>query len=149
MRLFVLVILGSGCTAVENEPLPNPTATLDEAAFRCNVEPVLVKQCSYGACHGKADSALRVYSPGKLRATTPTNNDDANAALTEAERHANYTSAAGFAVATAPADNWLLLKPLPATLGGYEHLGGEIYTGTTDPQFTAISAWLGGSKSCN
>ena len=149
MRLFVLVILGTSCAAVENEPLANPTATLDEAAFRCKVEPILVKQCSYLACHGKAESALRVYSPGKLRQSSPTNNDDANAELTEVEHHGNYTSAAGFAVATAPADNWLLLKPLPANLGGYEHDGGAIYAGTTDPQFVAIATWLGGGKSCN
>ena len=149
MRRLALVIFLVGCTAVENEPLPDPRAMLDEPAFECKVEPILVKQCSYLGCHGVAESALRVYSPGKLRATVPTSNDEAYAPLTMNEHVANYNIAAGFAVNTAPADNWLLLKPLPATLGGYEHKGGEIYTGTSDPQFTAIFNWLKGSKSCN
>ncbi len=149
MRQLALVIFLIGCTAVENEPFPDPTAALDETAFRCKVEPILVKQCSYLACHGTGESALRVYSSGKLRASPPATNDDANAPLTDAERHANFTSAVGFSVATAPADNWLLRKPLPAKLGGYEHKGGAIYADTQDPQYAAIYAWLGGNKSCN
>lgn len=73
-----------GCTDVSNEAVANPAAKLDEAVFRCNVQPILARQCSYNACHGNPGSALRVYSPGKLRATTPANIDEAIAPLTDA-----------------------------------------------------------------
>src|SRR5664279_3009591 len=130
-RLSLLLAL-SACTTVANEPAADPTTGLNEMVFRCKAEPVLVAQCSYNACHGNAESALRVYSIGKLRATPPADSVAAAAPLTDAEQHANYLSAAGFsAFGQLPADNWLLRKPLPSNEGGYEHKGGAIYSGPT------------------
>ena len=141
----------ASCTTVVNEPIADPATKLDEEVFRCNVQPILARQCSYNACHGNAETALRVYTPGKLRATTPTNADEATAALTDAEQHANFTSAAGFSLAvSSPEENWLLLKPLPATDGGFEHKGGAIWrSGSNDPQAVVIYQWLLGASSCN
>ena len=104
------------------------------------------RQCSYAACHGQAGTALRVYAPGGLRAMPPATLDEQNNPLTAAEEHANFTSASGFAV-TAPNvdDNFLLKKPLPSSAGGFEHSGGAIYSGTSDPQYMAIRAWLSGT----
>ena len=145
---FVLAV--SACTTVANDAAVDPSTTLNEPAFRCKVEPILVQQCSYYACHGLADSALRVYSVGKLRETPPADSLAATAPLTEAEQHANFTSAAGFAAFAQPAaDNWLLRKPLPSDVGGYEHAGGAIYTGISDPMYAAIDSWLRGAASCN
>jgi hypothetical protein len=108
-----------------------------------------VRQCSYSACHGIADAALRVYSPGKLRATAPTDSDVASAPLTDAEHHANFESAAGFAFGVAAIeDNFLLRKPLPSRAGGYEHAGGAIWTGTGDAQYVAIYTWLQHRGAC-
>lgn len=147
--VIAVAIAGTGCTTVDNEPVPSPTGSLSEPYFKCAVEPVLIKQCSYNACHGNKDSALRVYSIGKLRAKTPQNLDDFNNPLTDEEHHGNYTNAAGFALGvTDPTQNWLLLKPLPPSLGGYEHKGGAIYNGTADAQFGAIYAWLKGASTC-
>lgn len=146
---LVAMLVASACSAVENEPVPDPASTLDEQVFRCNVEPVLVRQCSYSACHGIADAALRVYSPGKLRATAPADLDAAIAPLTDAEHHANFESAAGFAFRATTADNnFLLRKPLPSQDGGYEHAGGAIWAGTGDPQFVAIYDWLNHRGAC-
>ncbi|HEX4449842.1 MAG TPA: hypothetical protein VH143_03175 [Kofleriaceae bacterium] len=150
MRI-ALCVLGAlaACTDVVNSPGTDPSTKLDEAVFRCNVQPILARQCSYLACHGQAGTALRVYTPGKLRATPAQSLDDLIAPLTDDEQHGNFTSAAGFAV-TAPSadDNWLLKKPLPASAGGFEHAGGAIYTGTSDSQYQAIRAWLAGSGAC-
>lgn len=137
------------CTEVSNEPAASPASKLDEKVFRCNVEPVLARQCSYNGCHGKAGSPLRIYTPGKLRATPPATIDEAIAPLTEAEHHANFLSAAGFNYGlTNVEDNYLLRKPLPASEGGYAHEGGAIFTGAGDPQFGAIYAWLQGQGVC-
>ena len=67
-----------------------------------------------------------------------------------AEQHANYLSATGFAFGLDSVDdNFLLRKPLPAALGGYEHKGGAVYTGGTgDPQYMTIRAWLTGTGAC-
>lgn len=138
-----------GACTVENEAVPDPATTLSEQVFACKVEPILIKQCSYSACHGIANTALRVYSPGKLRAKKPANIDEAIAPLTAAEHHANFESAAGFSFGTKPDDNLLLRKPLSPSKGGFAHAGGVIFKTNDDVQFSAIGAWLQGKGSCN
>ncbi len=139
----------SACSTVANEPAPEPSAALSEPVFRCNVEPILARQCSYNACHGNAGSALRVYTPGKLRAAVPADIDAAIAPLTEAEHHANFESAAGFNFGVdAVDDNLLLRKPLPANDGGFSHLGGAIFNGKTDAEYMTILTWLDGRGAC-
>jgi len=145
---YACVLVLAACNSVTNGPATDPTTSVDETVFRCNVQPVLVRQCSYNACHGNAGSPFRVYSPGKLRASPPANIDDAIAVLTDAEQHANFTSAAGFLFDVSVDDDWLLRKPLPAALGGYEHKGGAIWTGTSDPQYVAVHDWLAGTGVC-
>lgn len=144
------ILLGAlvACTEVSNAPGTDPSTKLDENVFCATVQPILVRQCSYNACHGDAGTALRVYSPGKLRAMAAPNIDVLIAPLTPAEEHGNFTSASGFAAtAPNPDDNFLLKKPLPSSDGGFEHAGGAIYSGTNDPQYTAIRAWLAGTGS--
>jgi hypothetical protein len=146
---FVAFAVSSGCSDVTNESVADPAASLDETVFRCNVEPILARQCSYNGCHGNAGAAFRVYTPGKLRASPPASLDDQIMPLTTAEEHANFESASGFAYGlTAVEDNFLLRKPLPATAGGYEHKGGAIYAGKSDAQYAAIDAWLSGTGAC-
>jgi hypothetical protein len=147
---FSLAMASIHCTTVENGPIPDPTTGLDETAFRAKVEPILVKQCSYNACHGNTGSALRIYAPGTLRQLAYPTIDETMAPLTAEEEHANFVNAAAFS-ATAPIvdDNWLLRKPLASSAGGFEHKGGVIYLrGTNDPNYTVIYCWLTGGKAC-
>jgi hypothetical protein len=147
--LFALAAGVTACTDVENAGTSDPASTLSEPVFRCNVEPVLVRECSYNGCHGQADHPLRVYSPGKLRAKAPANIDDAVAPLTDAEHHANFLSAAGFTFGgVSPDDNFLVRKPLPSSDGGYEHVGGAIFSGVQDARYVAIHDWLAGKGAC-
>lgn len=139
----------SACAVVESPLAPPPSIGLDEKVFRCSVEPVLVRQCSYTACHGIAGSPLRIYSPGKLRAVRPASIDAAIAPLTDAERHANFLSASGFRFGVEdPADNLLVRKPLAPVEGGYTHEGGAIFASTGDTQWRTIEAWLAGTGKC-
>ncbi|MEO8548835.1 MAG: hypothetical protein ABI678_02635 [Kofleriaceae bacterium] len=148
LRTWVFVLAVAACADVANAPIGGPT--LDETVFRCKAQPVLVAQCSYNACHGVSESALRVYAVGKLRASPPADSVALAAPLTEAEQHANYLNAIGFATYdVAPVDNWLLRKPLPPGSGGYEHAGGAIYIGTGDPNYVALFQWLNGGGTCN
>ena len=153
-RGLAAIVLVGACAAVSNGTAPDPSSLLDEKVFRCNVEPILVRQCSYNACHGIAGTsgqgaALRVYTPGKLRATQPADFNALVAPLTEDEHHANFESASGFAWNTATVeDNFLLRKPLPSSQGGYEHIGGPIWSSTTDSNYVAIHDWLAGTAKC-
>jgi hypothetical protein len=150
MRVATTALVLGACTDLANAPAADPSKTLNETVFRCSAEPVLITQCSYNACHGKAESALRVYSLGKLRSPPATDSLTASAPLSDAEEHANFLSAAGFATyGVAAADNWLLKKPLAAANGGFEHAGGAIFTGTGDANYVAIFKWLNGATSCN
>src|SRR4051812_30583605 len=79
-----IVITCAACSDVTNQLLDDPSTRLAENVFRCNVQPVLARQCSYNACHGNAGSPLRIYTPGKLRASAPADIDAAIAPLTEA-----------------------------------------------------------------
>lgn len=148
------LVVSAACSSVSNEPVPDPGSTLNETVFACNVQPVLAKYCSYNACHGITGetgigAALRVYTPGKLRNFNPMNLTDLTKALTTDEQHANFESAAGFSFGvTNVDDNFLLRKPLPSSLGGYEHKGGAIYADTNDPSYVAIHDWLTGKGAC-
>src|SRR3954463_6354724 len=149
VRASAPLLLVAACTTVENGSAPSPDKSLDEAVFKCSVEPVLVRQCSYTARHGIAGAALRIYSPGKLRAAPPADIDAAIAPLTAAEHHANFLSASGFKFGTADVlDNLLLRKPLAPSQGGYGHEGGAIFADSSDKEWLAIQAWLSGTGKC-
>jgi hypothetical protein len=79
----------------------------------------------------------------------PANIDALIAPLTDAEHHANFESASGFAFGNVAADdNFLLRKPLPSDWGGYEHKGGAIYSSPSDGQYKTIRAWLSNTGVC-
>jgi len=149
-RGIAAIFLALGAGTLANPQVGDPAGKLDENVFKCSVEPVLVKQCSYTFCHGIAGAPFRVYSPGKLRAMTPNDLTALTAPLTDAEQHSNFEVASGFTFNLASVDDcFLLRKPLPAAYGGYEHIGGAIYAnGTNDANYTAIRAWLSGTGAC-
>ncbi len=153
-HLLVALFVGgfaAGCAAVENQPAPGAITELDEASFKCAVEPTLIRDCSYAACHGNAGFPLRVYSIGKLRAGDMTTLSARTAPLTDAEHHANYLSARAFDYGgVAPENNLILRKVLPVNDGGYEHKGGQIFSGLDDPRAVKLQSWLSGQTGlCN
>jgi hypothetical protein len=150
-RLFAAVSLVAlaACTTVANEDAPDAIPALSEPVFRCKVEPILVRNCSYSACHGLRGAPLRLFSPGKLRRDPAPTLDDRIKTMTEAEHHDNFLSAAGFSYGgVLPDDNLLVRKPLPVNAGGYGHTGGAIYAGLDDPSVTVLKQWLAGQGSC-
>src|SRR5262245_31472015 len=68
LRLLPLVVLLADCTSVEQAPAPSAVAQLDRGVFDRCIAPILIRNCSFNACHGNEGFALRVYSVGKLRA---------------------------------------------------------------------------------
>jgi hypothetical protein len=138
--LLLCALLLAGCPA--NDPstglatLGAPETLLDFNEFVCNVEPVLIKRCSYLGCHGNAQHALRIYSLGKLRlGDPPTRNARSNVPLTIDEVRLNFYSAAGMVYGTSASDRQkvtvsripLLWKPLAAREGGGQHHGVAVF----------------------
>jgi hypothetical protein len=170
----VLAILLPAAVLVGGCPAPDPagglTTTsppaqfLDYNQFVCTVQPVLVKRCSYLACHGNANHALRIYSPGKLRFGDSSTRIQRDAQLTQQEVDLNFQSAAGVVYNTSSSDRTtptqrvlLLEKPVKAIAGGSEHHGvgifptpdpktGQPRTLAQDDEWQPLSAWVAGAK---
>jgi hypothetical protein len=144
--LSLALAFAQGCAAPNlSEPDPSAIAQLDEATFRCSVEPTFVQQCSYIGCHGREDMPFRVYGVGALRVSGGQTSAGRAQPLTEAEHHANYLSATGQSFHTPPSMNQLVLKGLPPQAGGYAHEGGVIWSGLDDPRVQRLLAWLSGA----
>jgi len=136
--LFVLV----GCQPLDQ---PRSLPSLDEPYFRCRVQPILGRSCAAFACHGDGLRYFRVFARNRLRMTGK--EGDRNAALSDAERAANFESARAMIDG-----DFLLRKPLASEVGGYFHRGAEIFgegnvfADTNDPDYRTLAAWLSGAK---
>ena len=141
MRRFLVATLVAlaGCPAPDNShglvTTAPPAQLLDYNEFVCEVQPVLIRHCSFLGCHGNAEHALRVYSAGKLRldegAGTRAIRD---AKLSADEVMRNFESATGTVYFAQPGDRQspndkvpILSKPARASVGGAEHHGVGIF----------------------
>jgi hypothetical protein len=162
ISLFAVAV--AGCNAPDNShglvTTGPPSTLLDYNEFVCEVQPVLIRHCSYLGCHGNPNHALRIYSPGKLRldatAGTRAQRDDK---LTPVEVERNFESAVGVSYFAQPQDRMapndkvpILAKPARASVGGSEHHGVGIFPVypaqdlAHDPEWGALSAWVAGKK---
>ena len=141
MRALALVLL-VGCQALDQ---PRPLPVLDDAYFRCRVQPILARSCAAFACHGDGLRYFRVFARNRLRRSGT--EAERNAALTDPERAANFESARAMIDG-----DFLLRKPLAAEAGGYFHRGAEIFgqgnvfAGANDPDYRTLAAWVGGAR---
>jgi hypothetical protein len=163
--IALLAVAAAGCPAPDNShglvTTGPPSTLLDYNDFVCEVQPVLIRHCSFIGCHGNADHALRIYSPGKLRLDdTPTSpREMRDAKLTPTEIMRNFESAVGVSYFASPQDRQapndkvpILAKPARASVGGSEHHGVGIfpvYPATDlahDAEWGALSNWVAGKK---
>jgi hypothetical protein len=132
----------TACTDVNP---PAPQAQVDEAFFRCDVQPVVTKWCSSFACHGDARRYFHVFARNRLRAQGT--EAERNAALTQEEMTANFESARAML-----ANGLLTQKPLEQDAGGYFHRGatlfgeGNVFSSKDDPEWKVLSDWASGKK---
>lgn len=147
--LGLAVAAPSACRTDLDEPAAAPV--LDDAWFRCRVQPVLAKSCAMHACHGDGRRYFRVFARNRLRLDV-TGEAQRNAPLSSAERQANFDSAAALVDPADPDASMLLRKPLAPALGGYYHRGAEIFGGGNvwtdeqDPDLAAVRDWIHGKK---
>jgi hypothetical protein len=147
VKALVPLLLVAACQTVDQ---PRALPALDEPYFRCRVQPILTKDCATFACHGDGRRYFRVFARNRLRAGGT--EKDRNAALTEAERAANFDAARAVVDPDKPSESPLLKKPLEAAAGGWFHRGALIYNGgnvfltAADPDYTALAMWVAGAK---
>lgn len=163
LPLLALAFASAGCAAPDNAhglvTTAPPSSLLDYNEFVCEVQPVLVRRCSFLGCHGNADHGLRVYSPGKLRLVATNDRASRDDKLSPTEIMRNFESATGTVYAAQPSDRAspddhvpLLVKPTRASFGGAEHHGVGVFPVypitdlTKDPEYTALAAWVAGKK---
>lgn len=102
-------------------------AALDEAFFRCEVQPVLTTYCAQLACHGDGRRHLTLFARNRLRLAG--DEGARNAFLSDAERGLNYRAAQLMVDLDRPEHSLLVLKPLEPAAGGYYHVGSETFGG--------------------
>jgi hypothetical protein len=139
----------------------HPDQFLDYNEFVCHVQPILIKRCSFLACHGDSHHAFRLYSLGKLRMVdTPTRAARSVQLLSADEVEANFESTSGLLYANSAAERsaadlskvLLLGQAMAAKFGGSEHKGVAMFpawpaaTPDDDPEWQALKAWVAGAK---
>jgi hypothetical protein len=147
-RPGLLALLACACVS-ENPELELPA--LDRDLFRCEVAPVLAKQCAAPACHGNGQRYYRLFARNRLRYGV----DELDRAdpLTSFEVDANYDATRALVLGLGRAeDSMLLRKPLEASVGGYYHgatrtfraQGHNVFASLTDPEFATLARWVRG-----
>lgn len=143
---IIALALLSGCQELD---APAATTPLDEAFFRCEVQPVLTKSCGAFACHGDAERYYTIFSRNRLRFGG--GEEERNAQMREQERAFNYQATSAQVDPEQPDQSWLLLKPLDEQVGGYFHGGetqfgmGDVFTDPEDPDLETLREWVLGA----
>jgi hypothetical protein len=148
--ILLSVALGSlGCQTGLTDEAPF-SSNLDEAYFRCRVQPIITKSCAALACHGDIQRYYHVFGRNRLRLSG--GEEQRNAALSAQERGFNYNATRAIVNVAKPKESYLLLKPLESSEGGYYHGGatrykkGNVYINRDDPDFKTLEKWVNGEK---
>ncbi|MFT3770038.1 MAG: hypothetical protein QM820_31810 [Minicystis sp.] len=148
LALPVTAVVLGGCEKGLTDPAALPD--LDEAYFRCHVQPILSKNCATFACHGTADRYYRLFARNRLRYGI-SGEDQRNSPLNDAERKHNYDATRGFVDVDKHDDSLILRKPLESDAGGYYHGATKLGTSNVFPtiesaEYKVILKWIQGEK---
>lgn len=147
VALLPALALAPACRSGLDEPAPLPA--LDEAYFRCRVQPVLTKSCGAFACHGDARRYFHMFARSRLRLGGT--EEQRNGLMRDQERAFNFDAARAMVSVDEPDESLLLRKPLETSAGGYYHgavpLGSSnIFPNKDDPDYKTLAAWASGAK---
>jgi hypothetical protein len=142
-RLLVAMLVSSlvGCGGDAPELV---VAQVDFPAFQSQVYPVLLRDCSFIACHGSSKRFFQVYGPGRARLDPMTNPLDE---VTMDELIQTYNRALSMIDVQDPAASLLLRKPLALSAGGTGHEGVDawmrnVYASKQELGYVALEAWV-------
>jgi hypothetical protein len=142
--ITTILIIGFLSTCIDGCGSVDPGQEIDSAGldfnvFQGTIQPILdLRGCSQGGCHYRDKSDPYSGGPGGSFQIYNCMNDP----CTDDQFHANYDSASGLSNPEDPSNSKLLLKPLAESAGGIQHLGGDIFVTTSDPDYLAILSWI-------
>jgi hypothetical protein len=134
----MIALLAAGCGDVapgEEETI----GQLNQTVFEATIQPILdARGCSQAGCHYRDKNTPNSGGPGgSFRIFDCSGNS-----CTPEQLLANHDSAAGMANISNPTASKLLTKPLALSAGGVQHLGGDLFLDTVDPDYAAILGWI-------
>lgn len=138
------------CSAVQWYACAGPTDPAftkldrDRVNFEANVLPVLIRDCSFPACHGSPVRFFQVYGLGHGRLLPGARALDP---LSPEELELAYQRSLSMIDPHAPASSPLLRKPLAPNAGGAGHkgvdrLGRDVYQSAADAGFKVLEQWV-------
>ncbi len=164
----------NACGTTVNRPSMGPTAlpALNQAYFKCNVQPVLAKSCAMVGCHGTLAQTrpFRVFARGRQRnqemaAFNPsmygcgggatvqvelstqasgTASCNAKIRLTPTENSNNFDHARTLTIGLTTADSSELLTQPKSGPGTPTHVGVKFFKDGSEPDYQTIRTWLDG-----
>jgi hypothetical protein len=119
-------------------------AQADFPRFQSQVYPVLLRDCSFIACHGSSERFFQVYGPGRARLDPMTGSLDE---VTMDELIQSYNRALSMIDVQSPSRSLLLRKPLAPSAGGSGHEGvdawmRDVYASKQEPGYVALEVWV-------
>jgi hypothetical protein len=134
-----MVVLLFGCSRYDQGT--EPMVDRDFNRYASEIQPIVTDTCASLDCHGNAGMPLRLYAERGLRL----DRDLRDTPITTEELVANIGAFAGISVGAATVDDDLSLrKPLAESAGGLHHLGGDLWTSTSDIDYQSLRSWLAG-----
>ncbi|MGB0681051.1 MAG: hypothetical protein ACPGUV_15485, partial [Polyangiales bacterium] len=135
----------AACT--EPQPSGSPPDNLSRTFFDAQVYPVLLRDCSFPACHADPGRFLRIPGPGRTRIS-----DDFGLSEPPAPEELQLAfdrSLSMLASSEDCLDSLFLRKPVEIDAGGASHKGTDasgrdIYANFDDPSFIILRQWACG-----
>lgn len=116
----------------------------DRRGFEAEVYPVLLRDCSFAACHGDPRRPLFVPGPGRTRLDVDASPLDPP---TREELERAYDRARALLLAEGDEPAPLLHKPTAdAAHGGRDGLGRNVYEDPDAPGLAALTRWAAGEE---
>jgi hypothetical protein len=150
MKPLSLIAAGLCCLTLgcaEEEPWKLSEATPTSKLWSDGAYPVLMRDCSFFACHGSTDRLFQVWGPKRRRLYEGNlEGDDERIRLGE-ESSRTFEMAVGFVDITDPSRSLLLRKALDAQAGGTGHLGLDkfgrnVYRSGDSPGYVELAKWV-------
>lgn len=134
----------AACASACASPTPElQIASPDRASFELEVYPVLLRDCSFHACHGSSDRFFQVFGPGRERVLPGALALDP---VDPQEVELSYQRARSMLDLERPEASLLLRKPLAVGAGGSGHqgtdaFGRDVYESEADSGYVVLRAW--------
>ena len=135
--LGIFMIL-QGCGEID-PGLGNSAGELSFEEFMGEIQPLLDNRgCAQSQCHYRDKMDPNSGGPGGGFRIFDC--EESPCLIDELE--ANFDSSVGMANTSTPSTSKLLTKPLGESVGGKQHLGGDIFLETGDPDYQTLLGWI-------